>query len=75
MNVVGHTTSILVLLAPEAVCYHGTAIDLLAALLFAGERDLCNSTYASHTKLPFLASMLCCTPLAVARQAASARKC
>jgi hypothetical protein len=58
MNVVDHTTSILVLLAPKVVCCHGTAIDLLAAVLFAGERDLCNSSYASHTKQPFIASML-----------------
>jgi hypothetical protein len=53
LNAVGHTTSILVLLAPTVVCCHGTAMDLLAAALFAGERDLCNSSYASHTKTVF----------------------
>jgi hypothetical protein len=47
---VGHTTSILDLLAPKVVCRHGTGIDLLAEAIFAGERDLCNSPYASHTK-------------------------
>jgi hypothetical protein len=44
MHVVGHTTSILIL-ALEVGCCHGAAIDLLAAVLLSGERDLCNSSY------------------------------